>query len=177
MYDLSGLSSNLYFSYFLCWCCRCLSLLPSINFIKPNAAELAALADGLWGLRETGGSARGPFRISSIIFDHKEGGTSSSAGGMLNGQRPDQDLPTSLTALLPAAAAVLAGGAKHIALTLGSEGAALLSRHHLDPPQHSDETGRGGSEGDIEVHVSFMRAVPTEVVNLSGAGEWVSSST
>ena len=86
-------------------------------------------------------------------------------------------LPPLLLQLLPFAAVLLAAGVRHIVLTLGADGAALLSRHHLDGGNDSGScsarratASQGGDR--VLVHVSHMEARAADVINLSGAGGW-----
>ena len=131
---------------------RCIPVLSRLRYIKPNAAELMAMAEEIKSQKE--GTMRQVLPDMSI---HK---------------LSDSRLPHSLAGLLPAAAAVLSLGVEHIVLTLGGQGAALLSTHHLDGCQ-IPEGQRGPARAPHVIHVSYMRAVPARVVSLVGAGEVV----
>ena len=159
---------------------RCVPLLPSVAYIKPNAAELLAMAEDVRGRRNRGGfpaalpSTHSPLHSSGVGSQRGE----SIQASLGNGQQYQAAIPNSLTALLSDTATVLLEGVGHIVLTLGAHGAALLSCHHLGPEGTVGINPRGGggdgsSSGIVEVHVSYMRALPAEVVNLSGAGERV----
>ena len=129
---------------------RCIPVLSRLRYIKPNAAELMAMAEE--------------------IKSQKEGTLRQVPPDVSIQKLSDSRLPHSLAGLLPAAAAVLSLGVEHIVLTLGGEGAALLSIHHLDGYQ-IPEGQRVPTRAPHVIHVSYMRAVTARVVSLVGAGE------
>ena len=151
---------------------RCLPSLQYLEYLKPNAAELVAMADEL--RRSQGLPCIQHLQpASSTLPPAYQSGSDSGRAGQRG------PLPPLLLQLLPFAAVLLAAGVRHIVLTLGGDGAALLSRHHLDGGGNngyracSARSGTVSQGGDrVLVHVSHMEARAADVINLSGAGGW-----
>lgn len=199
--------------------CRLACVLQYATFVTPNAAELIAMADAVrqragqpllprpnldmvHGAAATHDSGTGS--SSSVPAPIVSGPGASSSGrahaGVVSSGGADASLLVALLQQLAAFAAVLLGaGAQHVVLTLGSLGAALISRHLLaagegasrassssSPGSSSSacstacwdqggrERGAGSSSREgtaASVEVVHMRALPAEVVSVSGAGE------
>eukprot|EP00887_Chlorella_sp_A99_P004169 scaffold23.g4169.t1 len=129
---------------------RATTVLSSLAYISPNAAELVAMADAARevqqqnsrrnALQQQATSSSGPGPCSA--------GSGASAGGL-----PGPAAAAEVRRLLPHICTLLRAGVGHIALTLGANGAAMCWQH-------------GGT-----VHVTLVPALPAAVVNLSGAGD------
>eukprot|EP00955_Chlamydomonas_euryale_P034462 349801-Chlamydomonas_euryale.AAC.27 len=112
----------------------CLDVLPYLSYLKPNDAELFAIADAL------------RTRQGAEVLTRPEQHGSSFL----------------LIDMVPFAAVLLATGLRYVVLTMGSQGAALLS---------CQQAAWKSPMSPMLVNVTYMQAMPTHVINLSGAGD------
>lgn len=142
---------------------RCVPVLQHLTFITPNANELLTIAAAVQQQQHTS--------------SHTGSAASSNAALQQQVSLEQASCPQQLLAqLAPAAATVLSQGLKHIILTMGSQGAALLTmqpqQHHsqqLHRLQSSSSSRSRGRRQLVAHHIPAAHAAA--VVNLSGAGD------
>lgn len=148
---------------------RVLPLLSHVDYLKPNRAELAAIAHALRARDTPTSHPSSP--PSASTASNREVFLSPPSWPL-----PwPEDLRTAVTESLADLAILLHEGCRGIFLSLGPQGALLARRARANPLTRAGAGGAAAAEYGLErsVHLSIVHvpALPARVASLVGAGD------